>query len=200
MKTVDAIYDLIISPENLFAAWRRFKSGKEKKADVARFEWELEQNIFQLHRELQAGEYRHGPYKGFWIHDPKRRHIHKATVRDRVVHHALFRYLYWMYDPTFIPTSFSCRLGKGTHKGVAWLERHARKVSKNHTKHCYALKCDVKKFFDSIDHNTLLTILERKIKDKKLMDLLQEIISSFSTERERERANKRAREVCRLAI
>jgi retron-type reverse transcriptase len=132
---------------------------------------------------LKNGTYKHGPYKGFWIHDPKLRRIHKATVRDRVLHHAIFSVLNPIFEPTFIPNSFSCRVGKGTHKGMKKIADMVRSVSQNSTRQCYALKCDIKKFFDSVDHDILIGILEKKIKDKKVMDLMQEIIESFVAKR-----------------
>lgn len=181
MKVYKNLFEQIIDPENLFILWDKFKKGKRDKPDVAKFEFNLEQNIFKLHRELRNKTYKHSSYTGFYIRDPKVRHIHKAIVRDRIVHHAIFRILNMVFEPTFISASFSCRIGKGNHKGVFVLENMARKVSKNYTKPCFALKCDVKKFFDSIDHNILLEILRRRICDKDAMWLIQEIIYSFSS-------------------
>ena len=180
MRTYDNLFTNAISPASLFTAWEEFRKGKSGKWDVQEFERALEQNIFQLHRELQSQSYQHGPYHGFHIADPKPRHIHKATVRDRVVHHATFTVLNQVFEPTFIPDSFSCRLGKGTHQGVARVQRMIRHVSKNGTASCYALKCDIKKFFDSVDHLTLLSTLQSKIKDADLIWLLNEIISSYA--------------------
>lgn len=182
MKTFTNLYDEITSVRNLFLAWKEFRRGKTKKKDVMRFEYRLEQNIFDLHRDLRDKSYRHGPYKGFYITDPKRRHIHKAVVRDRVLHHAIYNKLYMLFDPTFINTSFSCRTGKGTHRGVEWLYKTTRKVSKNYTKPCFVLKCDIQKFFDSVDHTVLLEILRRRIKDADTLQLLDEVVASFASE------------------
>lgn len=183
MKIYKEFFWLIISPQALFKAWEIFKSDKRSKPDVAEFEIHLEQNIFDLYRDLKNGTYEHGPYEGFWIHDPKVRRIHKATVRDRVLHHAIFRALNPIFEPTFIPNSFSCRVGKGTHKGVEKLREMIRAESRNNTRPCFALKCDVRKFFDSIDHTTLLKILSRRIKDKKVMCLMREVVGSFDATR-----------------
>lgn len=179
MQRYGNIYDDMISPESLFAAWNCFKAGKTKREDVANFEWRLEQNIFALHRDLRDGIYRHGPYSSFFITDPKQRHIHKATVRDRVVHHAVFQVLNPTFEPTFIANSYSCRVGKGTHKGVEALTRMVRKTSKNYTVPCFVLKCDVRKFFDSIDHHILLETLGKRIVDPDVMRLLEIIVRSF---------------------
>jgi len=180
MKTFTNLYNEIISTQNLFLAWKVFRRGKTKKKDVLRFEWGLEQHIFALHRDLRDKVYRHGAYKGFYITDPKRRHIHKATVRDRILHHAIYSKLYPLFDPMFIATSFSCRVNKGTHKGVLWLEKATRKVSKNYTKPCFILNCDIRRFFDSVDHSILMDILNKAIDDDDVLVLLEEIIGSFS--------------------
>jgi RNA-directed DNA polymerase len=156
MKTYKRIFESMTSPEHLFGAWDQFKQEKRSKPDVMEFEKNLEQNIFQLHRDLRNKTYKHGPYTAFYISDPKLRHIHKATVRDRVLHHAIFQALNPMFEPGFIADSFSCRVGKGTHKGVERLSEMLRAVSRNGTRPCYALKCDIRKFFDSIDHEILL--------------------------------------------
>lgn len=180
MKVHQHIFERINSPENLFQAWDEFRKGKSTRKDVQEFEWRLEQNIFALHRDLAAQHYRHEHYTAFTISDPKQRRIHKATVRDRILHHAVFSVLNPIFEPTFIAHSFSCRKGKGTHKAVTALEGMLRRVSRNATQPCFALKCDIHKFFASVDHTVLLQILSRKIKDEKVMKLLEEIIHSFA--------------------
>ncbi|MBI2627719.1 group II intron reverse transcriptase domain-containing protein [Candidatus Nomurabacteria bacterium] len=187
MRIYNKLFNKIIKPENLFSAWDEFKKGKGKKFDVLRFEKNLEQNIFQLHRDLRDKTYKHGGYTSFYISDPKLRHIHKATVRDRVLHHAVFQVLNPIFEPTYIHNSFSCRIGKGNHKGVEALAHMLRQASKNNTKTCFVLKCDVRKFFDSVDQNILIEILDKRIKDEKVMNLIREIIGSFVSTYERER-------------
>ncbi|MBI3290358.1 group II intron reverse transcriptase domain-containing protein [Candidatus Microgenomates bacterium] len=134
-----------------------------------------------MHQELSSRNYRHGEYHGFYITDPKVRHIHKACVRDRVVHHALFSVLDSVFEPTFISDSYSCRKGYGTHKGFKKLVSYARKVSKNYTQPCWALKCDIRKFFDSVDHEILFSIFGKRVKDTDTLWLVSEIIKSYQT-------------------
>jgi len=179
MKTYSGLFNIIVSLENLFSAWDVFKKGKQTRPDVQRFEWHLEENIFKLHRELKNKTYRHGPYTGFYIKDPKQRHIHKATVRDRILHHAVFSVINPMFEPTFISSSFSCRVGYGTHRGVEVLEKMVRKITRNGTRPCYVLKCDIKKFFDTVDHAILFSLLRKRITDENALWLLKEIIESF---------------------
>ena len=190
MKIYSDIYNSIISPENILEAWNTFKYDKRKKPDVAWFAREVEKHIFQLYRDLYSQRYKHGPYRAFWIRDPKLRHIFKATVRDRVLHHAVFAVLNPIFEETFIPTSFSCRIGKGTHRGMRYLRDTVRKVSANYTRPCFVLKCDIRKFFNTVDHHILIRILEKRITDEKARRLLREIIGSYEQgvcERERER-------------
>ena len=173
------VFDSIISLENLLKAWREFKKGKTKKKDILEFDFYLEENIFQLHKELENKTYTNEPYVPFYVYDPKRRHIHKACVRDRVVHQAVYRVLYGIYDKSFIYDSYSCRLTKGTHKGVKRLEEFTRSESRNYTRNIWILKCDISKFFDSIDHNILKSILFRKSLDGNAKWLIENIIKSF---------------------
>jgi RNA-directed DNA polymerase len=172
-------YEDIISVENLLAAWKEFLRGKRKKKDVQEFQHRLMDNIFALHRELAAGTYKHGGYKAFKISDPKPRDIHKAAVRDRLVHHALYRKLYPFFDHTFIADSYSCRKGKGAHKAMDRFRSFAYKVSLNHTHTCFVLKCDIRKFFASIDQDTLLAIIASYITDQRVISLIKEIVESF---------------------
>ncbi|MCX6785645.1 MAG: hypothetical protein NTZ18_02195 [Candidatus Komeilibacteria bacterium] len=101
--------------DNLLLAWKEFKRGKMNKADVLDFEFSLEDNLWQLHDELKNKTYTHSAYIPFYITDPKLRHIHKATIKDRLLHQAVFRVLYPIFDKSFIFNSYSCRLAKGTH-------------------------------------------------------------------------------------
>lgn len=181
MKVYRNLYGSIISTENLFAAWDTFKRDKRNKPDVAEFGMDVERELFQLARELRDKTYRPGDYHQFWIHDPKLRRINKAIVRDRVLHHAVFKVLNPIFEPTFIAGSFSCRVGKGTHKGVSYLAKRLRTVSRNNTTPCFALKCDVRKFFDSVDHTILFDIIQKRIRDEDTLWLLRRIIDSYAT-------------------
>jgi retron-type reverse transcriptase len=172
-------YNNIISIENLLASWQEFLRGKKSRKDVARFSVRLSDNIMKLHYDLKNKTYTHGLYEGFKINDPKPRDIHKASVRDRLLHHAIYRALYPFFDKKFVHDSYSCRAGKGTHKALYRFESVVQKVSKNNTKQCWILKCDIKKFFANIDRNILKQILTRHISDKDTLWLLERVIDSF---------------------
>jgi len=162
-------------------AWQEFLPGKRNKQDVQVFSLHLMDNIIALHEDLKNKIYQHGGYEDFYVNDPKRRHIHKASVRDRLLHHAVYRQLYPFFDKTFIADSFSCRKNKGTHKALDRFTTVARQVNKNNTKTCRILKCDIKQFFASIDHEILLNILKERILDRDVFRLLEKIIGSFSS-------------------
>ncbi|MCX6717130.1 MAG: reverse transcriptase/maturase family protein [Candidatus Taylorbacteria bacterium] len=172
-------YEHIISLENLLLAWKEFSRGKNNKNGVQEFKLRLMDNILALHADLKDRTYTHGKYQARKINDTKPRDIHIATIRDRVLHRAIYRILYPFYDRKFIFDSYSCRLGKGTHKALNRFRDFGKKASFNHTKTVWILKGDIKKCFASIDQKILFEILKRDIKDKNILLLLRDIIKSF---------------------
>ena len=176
-------YNDIISIQNLCQAWREFVRGKKSKRDVMEFSLNLSENILKLHEDLLNKTYKHSAYEAFSINDPKPRSIHKTMVRDRLLHHAIYRILYPYFDKKFIYDSYSCRNFKGTHRPLYRFHKFFRQVSKSNKVTRWVLKCDIKKFFANIDHNTLLQIIEKHITDENTTGLLKVIIKSFySTE------------------
>lgn len=175
----DELFYRLVSLENLFDAWHRFCKGKRSRQDVMEFEYHLEDNLFALRDSLLKGTYRHDLYQSFTIFDPKQRSIHKASVRDRVVHQAVVNVVEPLFEKQFIYDSFSCRLEKGTHAAVNRLRAFLRQESLNNTKTIYALKCDIRRFFASVDHCILLSFLKRRIQDRLTIKLLENIIGSF---------------------
>ena len=176
-------FHTIISFENILAAWKEFIVGKRMRHDVQLFERHLMENVITLHSELLAKTYTHSPYEAFFISDPKQRSIHKALVRDRLIHHAVYRMLYPFFERVFIADSYSCRNNKGTHKAIRRFSTFCHAVSKNNTKTVWVLKCDIKKFFASIDQEVLVKILRTYIQDKSVIWLLNRIIGSFYSTR-----------------
>jgi len=165
----------------LLAAWREFLKGKRRKRDVREFQYQLADNILSLHRDLVSQTYRHGGYYAFNISDPKPRNIHKALVRDRLLHHALYRKLYPFFDKTFISNSYSCRKYKGTHRAVRAFKRYIARAGRNDTKTVWVLKCDIKKFFASVDQRVLFEILQKRIQDANILRLAGLVVESFSS-------------------
>jgi len=170
-KTYKNLYQDIASFQNLFLASKKTQKGKRYRESTLVFNRELEQNLFRLHEVLLNKSFHHGPYHDFIVHDSKKRLISAAPYRDRVVHHAVINVIEPLFDKSFIHDSYACRKGKGTHAAL----RRFRKFLKRHT---YVLKCDVRKYFQSIDHEILLGKLSRRIADRDVMWLLSEIIGS----------------------
>ncbi len=140
----------------------------------------MEDNLFRLHYNLKQGIYPETHYAQFKVHDPKPRLISKASIECRLLHHAIYRVLYPAFDQTFIYDSYSCRNDKGTHKAFERVVTITRQVSKNYTQPCWALKFDIKKFFDSVDHVILFNLLAERIEDRELLHLLDNIIGGFA--------------------
>lgn len=143
------------------------------------FSFKLEDNLFALLEQLKQKTYQHGSYQEFYVRDPKIRHIHKATVKDRIVHHLVSKILEQIFDPTFYAHSYSCRVNKGSHKAVETLIKISRQASHNNSSSLFVLKCDIRKFFASVDQQILLNLLEKKIADPDFYWLLEQIVKSF---------------------
>lgn len=183
MKVRHSIYPKLITKENIFRGYKEFLIGKKKKKDVILYDSLKEDNLNKLEEKLVNKTYLPGKYTQFYVRDPKTRIIHKASVEDRVVHHIVSTFLEQLFEPTFIYHSYACRKNKGTHKGVIALQKMAIKESRNNTRACWVLKCDISKFFASINHKILIEILSRRIEDVNFLNLLEKIINSFYSDK-----------------
>lgn len=179
MKIVHKNYDELFSLNNIFKAWAKFRRGKAGKNDVMNFGLHLEDNLFCLYEELHNGVYKHLSYKYFQIFDNKKRDIYKAEVRDRVVHQIIFDYLLLLFEPEFISDSYASRIDRGQYKAINAF-RYFIKLVHNQYKPCFILKCDVRKYFDSLDQTVLLNLIKEKITCEKTLEIIKEIISSHT--------------------
>ncbi|MBN1147367.1 MAG: group II intron reverse transcriptase domain-containing protein [Anaerolineales bacterium] len=164
MKRHKCLYPQIVEFENLRLAFKRAARGKRSRPDVADFEYHLEENLLALQDELLGEIYRPGSYYNFRIYDPKPRLISAAPFRDRVVHHALCRVTEPLFERRFIPDSYACRPGKGTHAALDRAQAFARRYP-------YVLRCDIERFFPSLDHVLLQAQFERIIADEAVLRL-----------------------------
>ena len=162
----------------MFSAWRIFRRGKTTKKDVMNFEMHLEDNIFSLHEEVKNNAYRHSSYTHFQIFDSKKRDIYKAEIKDRIIHQIIYDYLLAIFEPLFISDSYASRKYKGQYKAIDTFRYFVRLVSGAHRK-CYVLKCDVRKYFDNVDHDILLNIIKEKVPCEKILRIIHQIILSF---------------------
>lgn len=171
MKTHKHLFEEICGFENLLAAARKAWKGKRNKPAAAAFFARHEEEIVTLREELITGSYLPGAYDYFQIHDPKERTVAAAPFRDRVVHHALVRVLEPIFERRFIEDSFACRKGLGTHAAMRRAHAFARR-------HRFALKCDIRGYFPSMDHEILLRQLRRVVADRRVLDLVEVILVS----------------------
>ena len=171
MTRIDGIWAQLTSFDNLLRAYRQARLGKRARPAVAEFGLHLEQELFALQRALRDGSYRPGRYRLFTIYERKPRAIAAAPFLDRVVHHAVMQLIEPFLDRTFVSESYACRKGKGVHAAVdryqAWAQTYR-----------YVLKMDIQQYFPSIDHGMLKEKLRRRIKDARVLDLLDCIIDS----------------------
>jgi retron-type reverse transcriptase len=174
MKRLAGLWEPIVAFDNLLLDYRKARRGKGKKSAVADFSLRLEQELLTLQQALTTGDYHPGTYRQFTIYERKPRLISAAPFRDRVVHHALLNVIEPPLDRRFIPDSYACRRGKGTHAAVACYQRWANRYR-------YALKLDLARYFPSIDHAILKAKLRARIKDRRVLDLLDRIIDSSPT-------------------
>ena len=171
MKTHKLLYPLITAFENLHRAFKNAARGKRRRPDVAAFEFDLERNLLELQTELETQTYTPGPYYNFRIYDPKPRLISAAPFRDRVAHHALCQIVEPLFERRFIPDSYACRVGKGTHAALDCAQQFARRYP-------YVLKCDLEHFFPGTDHTVLRAQLARVIACPRTLWLADQILAS----------------------
>ncbi|MCP4389823.1 MAG: RNA-dependent DNA polymerase [Gammaproteobacteria bacterium] len=160
---------------NLGAAFRRAAIGKGQRDEVRLFRADLDGELARLHGEILDGTVEVGRMRCFRIRDPKPRTIHAPCFRERVLHHALIAHVGPVLDRALMDDTFACRPGKGALAAVKRAQVHARRFP-------WYAKIDIRAYFASIDHETLLALLERRFKDGGLLHLLRRIIDAHHTE------------------
>jgi retron-type reverse transcriptase len=171
MKRYGYLWAEVTDFSNLLAAARQAQRGKRFRENVLRFNYRLEQELHRLQTELQTKTYCPGTYKTFEIKSPKPRMISAAPYRDRVVHHALCNIIAPIFEKSFIDHSYANRTHFGTHRALRQFTRYCRSSQ-------YVLQCDIKKYFPSIDHDILKSLIRRKIKCPDTLWLIDTLIDS----------------------
>ena len=169
MKRYGKLCSQITDFANLLSASHKAMLGHKAKPAEARFFFNLENELFKLQEELENHSYQPQPYRVFYIREPKLRQICAAPVRDRVVHHAVCNVVGEIWDKSLISDTFACRVGKGTHAAADRAQYFARRFK-------YFLQCDIRHYFETLDHQVLKKIISRKIKDRAVLELLGVII------------------------
>ncbi len=189
IKTYKNLYPKIYSYNNLLLAYKKAKKRKSSKKYVIDFQKDKQNNLLKIKKELENQTYKPSKLTKIIIRDPKTRTINKSQFKDRIVHHTIVNILEPIYEKVFINDNYANRKNKGTLKAVQRFDKFKRKTSNNgklvkYNKNDnmvkgYILKADIKRFFETIDQDVLINMLRRKLKDKKLILLIKQILSNY---------------------
>ena len=179
-KTYRHLYDDICAFENLHLAYLKARRDKRYRPKVLEFSAHLEEELLRLQSELMMGAYRTGEYRRFMVYEPKARQIAALPFRDRVEQHALCNVIEPIFDVRFIHDSYACRKGKGTHAGADRVTEFLRRAQREFSE-VWVLKGDVAKYFPSVKHDTLLSIIGRTIRCGKTLGLIRDVVGSWHT-------------------
>ena len=175
-------FEKITSFSNLYKAHCIARRGKRNTKEVIQFELNLSMNLTELSDSLKDGSYKVPGYYSFEIYDPKERTIHSLHYKDRVVQHCLCdEVLAPILEKKLIYDNAACRKGKGTHFALNRVTEFLRKYYRKYGTNGYILKCDIRKFFDSIDHKVLKRKLRKVIFDDRVLALIDGIIDSYES-------------------
>lgn len=175
MKRYNNLFDKIVSLDNLYEADKRARRQKSHRPEVMLFDKNKDKLLLDLQRKLINGEYETSEYYVFKIYEPKEREIFKLPYYpDRIVHHAIMNIMEPIWVSAFVKGTYSCIRKRGIHKAL----KDVKFALKDEINTQYCLKLNIRKFYPSIDHDILKTIIRKKIKDKRLLSLLDEIIES----------------------
>lgn len=181
-KTIKNEYEKALSYEALMKAHMQSRKGKGYRKDIILFNLKQEEYIMWLYEQLKTLKYKHGGYTVFYITEPKLRRIEKSKYLDRIVHRWYVNsFIKPYFVPQFIETSYACLENKGMHKACLDVQG-TMKHCKNIWGEYYILKMDIKKYFENINKNIVYEILQRKIKDEKVLWLTKEILYSNNGE------------------
>ncbi len=191
MKTYNRLYERLISLDNLEDAYWKARSHKSNNSRIIEFDKHQQLHLAVLDRELKDKTYQPQQLRNFVLRDPKTRIISVSEFRDRIVHHALVNILQPIFEPRFIYDSYASRKGKGTLAAIKRFDRFMHKVTKNgkllalpktnNDVQGYALKADIRHYFDSVDHKILIRIISQRITDKGVLWLVKAILENYSS-------------------
>lgn len=173
MKRHGNLFERIVDPDNIEEAYRNARRGKRWQKAVHRFECNAPSNLLAIQRALCTKTFTTAPYRSKMIYEPKQREIYILPFYpDRIVQHALLQVVAPIWDAMFDRDSYSCRVGKGMHQGSTRTMHFVRKYR-------YCFKADISKFYPSIDQDVLMSVIERKIKCRDTLWLIENIVRSF---------------------
>lgn len=178
IRTIQNAWPLVCSFEWLLLANRNARKGKRYRAEVMAFAAKLEDNLLAIQQGMKDGSYSLGPYRKLWVYVPKKRLVMALPFPDRIVQWSLYQYLNPIFDKLFIEDSYACRINKGSHKAAKRLQYWMRQIDRKPGPGWYCLKLDISKYFYRVNHEKLLAILARRIRDPDMMAFIREIVNS----------------------
>ncbi len=174
MKRKDNLFDQLISTENIIAADKKARIGKNHRKDVKLFDQDKAQNINAIQSMLANQTYRVSPYRIFPVFEPKKRDVYQLPYRDHLIQHVIMNVMDGMFTGMLTADTYSCIKGRGIHGAL----RAVNKALRNERSTRYCLKLDVRKFYPTIDHGIIKQQLRRKLKDERVLRLFDVIIDS----------------------
>ncbi|MDD3808226.1 MAG: reverse transcriptase/maturase family protein [Candidatus Pacebacteria bacterium] len=176
------MYSKICDIENIYDAYIKARRNKRYKEEILRYSYNIENNLENIKHDLEAKTYKHGKYYEFVVNDSKKRVIKAAPFKDRIIHHAVCNIIEPIFDKKFIYDSYACRKDKGLHKAIKRFKKFLRIIkTKNNLENydnIYCLKCDIVKYFKSVDKVVLIELIERNIFNKEVLNLIKIILDS----------------------
>jgi retron-type reverse transcriptase len=180
-KTYNNLWNKVIEFEHIYNAYRVARKGKRYRHESLYFMKDLEENLITLQNELIWNMYKPLPLRQFYVFEPKKRLISAPNFRDRVVHHSLVSIIEPIFEKKFVKETFACMTGRGTHAAMRHVVKCAR-IAKRRWGGYYVLKCDIHKFFPSVNHEILKMIIRQTIRDMRLLNLIDIIIDSYEAD------------------
>ncbi len=178
MRRTGDLFRLVTDRDNMLAAWYEVRKGKRMHYPILKVERNLPVLLEALREELLRGSYRPQPSRTFMLYDPKTRVIEAPHLRDRIVQHALTRVIRDVIEARLIRHTYACLRGRGTHAASEQVHRYLRQVPDG-----FVLKMDIRKFFPSIHHDTLMAQVSRIIKCRPTLDLLGRFVRANNSGR-----------------
>ena len=179
-KPAKGLWNKFLAWDNFMLAVKMASKGKRYHWEVLRFMDKLEENLVKIREQLAANIWCPGTFRTFTVFEPKERLIHAPAFSDRVVHHALVQVIGEYFERRFIDHSFACRKNKGTHAASSCLTHMLRSAKNTWNGKVYVLKADISKYFPSIDHDILFSIVSRTIGDKRILGVINRLINDCS--------------------
>ena len=173
MKRYGRLWDKVLTYENIEEAARLSALGKKNKRNVRRFFSHYEENLEHVFDILQSGKFATAGYHEKTIYEPKKRVIYILPFfPDRIVQHAIMNVVEPIWDKIFDYHSYSCRKGKGIHTAMCYTNKLVNSFK-------YVAKNDISKFYPSMRHDKAMYFVERKIKDRRVLDIFDNVINSI---------------------